>query len=125
MRLVSAPAYDEVDLSASAEELDRLADVVARGEGLFTSSPGSGVLAGVEVNDTPGPGVLVHLDSKRQFLVISGDAVGRAVLADNLRGMASAENGGHLHVEYPGHDYLVEGSLPLVVNSPHGGMPTR
>ncbi|MGC0422722.1 Imm32 family immunity protein [Embleya sp. AB8] len=125
MRLACDPAYEEVDLSASAEELNRLADAVAQGEGLFTSSPGSGVLAGVEVKDTPGPGVLIHLDSEQQFLVISGDSVGRAVLADNLRGMASAGDGGHLHVEYPAHDYLVDGSLPLVVNSPHGGMPTR
>ncbi|MFD8006720.1 Imm32 family immunity protein [Streptomyces mirabilis] len=39
---------------------------------------------------------------------------------------ASAEDGGHLHIDYfPGHFYLAEGSLPLVVNSPHGGMPTR
>ncbi|MFD0263577.1 hypothetical protein ACFVH7_35495 [Kitasatospora indigofera] len=123
MRLVSDPAYDEVDLSASAEELNRLADAVARGEGLLTSSPGSDGLAGIEVRSTPGPRVLVHLDSARQYLVISGDSAGRAVLADNLRETASAEDGGHLHVEYPGHAYLAEGSVPLVVNSPHGGMP--
>ncbi|MFD0350706.1 hypothetical protein ACFQ0M_41185 [Kitasatospora aburaviensis] len=58
--------------------------------------------------------------------MISGDAAARAVLAENLRGMACAEDGGHLHVEYfPDHFYLAEGSLPLVVNSPHGGMPRR
>ncbi len=56
--------------------------------------------------------------------MISGDSAGRAVLADNLRGMASAEDGGHL-VEYPGYDYLVEESRPLAVSSPHGGMPPR
>ncbi|WP_116209288.1 hypothetical protein [Streptomyces olivoreticuli] len=58
MRLVCDPAYDEVDLSASAEELNRLADAVAQGEGLLTSSPGSDGLAGVEAKNTPGPGVL-------------------------------------------------------------------
>ena len=48
------------------------------------------------------------------------------MLADNLLSMASAEDGGHLHVDYfPGHFYLAEGSLSLVVNNPHGGMPTR
>nr|WP_237534324.1 hypothetical protein [Streptomyces sp. SID3343] len=123
--MVSDPAYDEVDLSASAEELNRLADAVALGKGLFTSSPGGDVLAGVEVKNAPGPGVFIGLDSERQVLVISGDSAGRAVLADNLRGMATAEDGGHLHLESPGHDYLVEGSVPLVVNSPHGGMPAR
>ncbi|MFF2118498.1 hypothetical protein ACFVXH_14385 [Kitasatospora sp. NPDC058184] len=120
--------YGEVDLTASAEELNRLADAVAEGKGLLgsTPSPDADALAGIEVKGTAGPGVLVHLDPERQFLVISGDSAGRAVLADNLRGMASAEDGGHLHIDYfPGHFYLAEGSLPLVVNSPHGGMPTR
>lgn len=128
MRLVCDPVYGEVDLTASAEELNRLADAVAEGEGLLSSapSPGSSVLAGIEIKKAAGPGVLVHLDSERQVLVISGDTAGRVVLADNLRGMASAEDGNHLHIDYfPGHFYLVEGSLPLVVNSPHGGMPTR
>jgi hypothetical protein len=83
-------------------------------------------LRGVEVKKTPGPGVLICLDPERQILVISGDSDGRAVLADNLLGMVSAGDGGHLHVDYfPGHFYLAEGSLSLVVNSPHGGMPTR
>ncbi|KOV17659.1 hypothetical protein ADK60_27225 [Streptomyces sp. XY431] len=108
--------------------MNRLAAAVAEGEGLLSSTPsaGSDALAGIEVKKTAGPGVLVHLDSERQVLVISGDSAGRTVLAENLRGMASAEDGGHLHIDYfPGHFYLAEGSLPLVVNSPHGGMPTR
>ncbi|MFF2073248.1 hypothetical protein ACFVXG_00655 [Kitasatospora sp. NPDC058162] len=133
MKLVSDPAYREVEVSGSAEELSRLASAVAKGEGLLgsTSSPGSNVLAGVElagveVRDASGPGVLIHLDSERQVLVISGDSAGRAVLADNLQGMAEAEDGGHLHVDYfPGHFYLAEGSVPLVVSLPHGGMPSR
>jgi hypothetical protein len=128
MRLISDPRYGEVDLSASAEELTRLARAVAQGEGLLrsTSSSGGNALAGVEAERTSGPGVLIRRDAERQILVISGDAAGRAVLAANLREMAEAEDGGHLHIDYfPGHDYLAEGSLPLVVNSPHGGMPTR
>ncbi|MFF5187953.1 hypothetical protein ACFY30_30020 [Streptomyces sp. NPDC000345] len=128
MRLVSDPGYGEVDLSASAEELMHLARAVAQGEGRFssTASPGSNALAGVEVRKTSGPGVLVHRDAERRMLVISGDSAGRAVLAENLQAMATAEDGGHLHIDYfPGHFYLAEGSLPLVVNSPHGGMPAR
>ncbi|WP_233571193.1 hypothetical protein [Nocardiopsis sp. Huas11] len=124
---MSDTACDEVDLKASALELRRLADAVAKGEGLLGArAPTAGALAGVEVERTPGPGVLIHLDSARRILVISGDAAGRAVLADMIRDMASAEDGGHLHIDYyPGHFYLAEGSVPLVVNSPHGGMPTR
>ena len=127
MRLVCDPLLSEVVLMASAEELSRLAGAVADGEGLLssTASPGSD-LAGVEVRKTSGPGVLIRLDLDRQILVISGDGASREVLAGNLLGMASAEDGGHLHVDYfPGHFYLAEGSLSLVVSSPHGGMPTR
>ncbi|MFD7002463.1 hypothetical protein ACFWA5_41000 [Streptomyces mirabilis] len=128
MRVVSDPGSAEVDLSASAEELTWLASAVARGEGLLssTSSPGSDALAGVEVLKSSGPGVLIRRDAERQILVISGDSACRAVLAENLRALATDEDGGHLHIDYfPGHFYLAEGSLPLVVNSPHGGMPTR
>jgi hypothetical protein len=128
VRLVCDPVSSEVDLKASAEELSRLAVAVADGEGVLRSavSPGSNDLAGVEVKKTSGPGVLIRLDPERQILVISGDSAGRAVLADNLLSMASAEDGGHLHVDYfPGHFYLAEGSLSLIINSPHGGMPTR
>ena len=128
MRLVCDPVSSEVDLKASAEELSRLAVAVADGEGVLRSavSPGSNDLAGVEVKKTSGPGVLIRLDPERQILVISGDSAGRAVLADNLLSMASAEGGGHLHVDYfPGHFYLAEGSLSLIINSPHGGMPAH
>ena len=127
MRLVSDPVFGEVDLSASAEELTRLASAVARGEGLLgsTSRAETNGLAGVKVETTPGPGVLIHRDAEQQLLVISGDRAGRAVLAENLRAMATDERGGHLHIDYfPGHFYLAEGSVPLVVNSPHGGMPS-
>lgn len=128
MRLIRDPVLGEVDLTASAEELSRLADAVANGEELLKSTvaPGSNALAGVEVKKASGPGVLIHLDPERQILVVSGDSAGRAVLADNLRGMASAEDGRHLHLDYfPGHFYLADGSVSVVVNSPHGGMPSR
>ncbi|MFE1801539.1 hypothetical protein ACFW9L_36000 [Streptomyces sp. NPDC059517] len=127
MRLVSDPGYAEVELSGSAEELTRLADAVARGEGLLStvSTPGSNELTGAEVLEAPGH-VLIRRDPERQILVISGDSASRAVLAENLLAMATAEDGGHLHIEhFPDHDYLAEGSLALMVSSPHGGMPTR
>ncbi|MCG6498278.1 hypothetical protein [Kitasatospora sp. A2-31] len=120
------PVYGEVDLMASAKELGRLAEAVARRAGLLaaTAAPNRNALMGIEVRATPGPGVLLHHDPERHLLVIGGDAAARAVLAENLRGMAAAGAGGHLHVEYhPDHFYLAEGSLPLVVNSPHAGMP--
>ncbi|WP_328422770.1 hypothetical protein OG470_09440 [Micromonospora sp. NBC_00389] len=40
--------------------------------------------------------------------------------------MADMEDGGHLHVDhFPDHPYLAPGSIPLVVNGPHGGMPVH
>ncbi|MEV0649685.1 hypothetical protein AB0I28_30955 [Phytomonospora sp. NPDC050363] len=122
------PHYGEVDLKATGAELAALAEAVAEGAGFIdaVSSRDDGALAGVEVGATAGPGVRIDLDARRRVLMISGDAEARAVLADNLHGMAVAEDGGHLHVDYfPDHPYLVEGSLPLIVNSPHGGMPRR
>ncbi|MFJ8620620.1 hypothetical protein ACIRD4_33025 [Streptomyces clavifer] len=128
MRLVSDPVFGEVDLTASAEELAGLASAVAEGDGFIGStSPLDGdTVAGVEVRKASGPGIRIKLDASRQVLVISGDPGARAILAANLQSMATGEGGGHLHIDYfPEHPYLVEGSLPIVVNSPHGGMPTR
>jgi hypothetical protein len=120
--------FGEVDLTASAEELTGLAYAVAEGEGFIGStSPLDGdTLAGIEARRASGTGVRIELDASRKVLVISGDPGARAILADNLKAMATAEDGGHLHIDYfPEHPYLVEGSVPIVVNSPHGGMPTR
>ena len=128
MRIVSDPTFGEVDLSATETELARLADLVTAGQGSLTcesepAEPNS--LTAVEVTQTTDPGVRIQVDAARRVLVISGDPGTRAILAANLNGMAQME-GGHLHVDYfPDHPYLAEGSAPLVVNSPHGGMPTR
>lgn len=128
MRLVSDPVFGEVDLTASAEELAGLANAVAAGGGFIgsTSPLDGGTLAGIEARKTSGCGVRIELDASRQVLVISGDPGARAILADNLQAMATAQGGGHIHIGYyPGHPYLVEGSVPIVVNSPRGGMPAR
>ncbi|MEU9979454.1 hypothetical protein [Streptomyces sp. NPDC051014] len=128
MRLVPDPVYGEVDLTASVEELAALADAVAEGEGIIGSAPplDGDTLAGIEVRKTSGPGVRIELDASRQVLVIGGDPGARAMLAADLQHMAAAQDGGHLHIDYfTEHPYLVEGSVPIVVNSPYGGMPAR
>jgi hypothetical protein len=80
----------------------------------------------VEVTGTTGPGSRIDVDASRGVLLITGDPDPRAILAHNIRGMAEMDDGGHLHLEYfPDHFYLAAGSRPLVINSPHGGMPTR
>ncbi|MEU1622441.1 hypothetical protein ABZ479_34760 [Streptomyces sp. NPDC005722] len=128
MRLTVDPVYGEVDLAASAGELTALADAVAAGDGFIgaTAPAGDGFLAGVDVRTAAGAGVRIGVDAARRVLVISGDPGARAVLADELHAMAAATDGGHVHVDhFPDHPYLAEGSVSLVVNSPHGGMPAR
>jgi hypothetical protein len=128
VRLVRDPVFGEVDLTGSADDLTGLASAVARGDGFIgcASLPEGDSLLGIEVRNGPGPGVRIQLDAGGRVLVISGDPVARTILADNLAAMATAEDGGHLHIDYfPEHPYLVEGSLPLAVSSPRGGMPAR
>ena len=129
MRITSDPVFREVVLRGNETELARLADLVAAGEGSLTceSEPAEpNALTAVEVTQMTDPGVRIHVDAARRVLVISGDPAARAILADILNDMAQMEDGGHLHVDYfPDHPYLAAGSVPLVVNSPHGGMPTR
>ncbi|MEV7216459.1 hypothetical protein AB0O31_25630 [Kitasatospora cineracea] len=130
--LVFDPVFEEVELTGSAAELARLAGAVAEGAGFIGSAPVAvpdrETLAGVEVGEAHGPGVAIRLDSPRRVLVISGDPAARARFADNLAAMTAAmadeTGGGHRHVEhFPGHPYLAEGSVPLVVGIPAEGPP--
>ncbi|MFF4185398.1 hypothetical protein ACFYZ9_19580 [Streptomyces sp. NPDC001691] len=58
--------------------------------------------------------------------MVSGDPGAKPIPAANLQGMTTMEDGGRLHIDhFPEHPYLVEGSLPIVVNSAPQGMPTR
>ncbi|MFI6688086.1 hypothetical protein [Streptomyces sp. NPDC050485] len=94
MILMSDPIFGEVELTGAATELARLAGTVAEGEGFISAVSATALdsetLAGVEVRQAPGPGVLIHLDSQRRILVISGDPVARALFAANLDAMTTA-----------------------------------
>ncbi|GAB2814039.1 hypothetical protein GCM10027176_18240 [Actinoallomurus bryophytorum] len=124
MKINYWPATGELDLTATAAELTRLADMIAVGTGSLTCTPET--LVGVKVADSADPGVRIHLDGRREVLLITGGPAARNILAHNIRGVAEMDDGGHLHVDYfPDHPYLLADSLPLVVKSPHGGMPAR
>ncbi|MFG1794839.1 hypothetical protein [Nocardia sp. NPDC049149] len=48
----------------------------------------------------------------------------QALLAEDLCSVGSMMDGGHQHIEYcEDFGYLREDSAPLVLISPHGGMP--
>ncbi|MFB8239619.1 hypothetical protein ACFC58_23995 [Kitasatospora purpeofusca] len=130
MNIVFDPVFDEVELAGSAAELARLVAAVAGGKEFVAADPVAAPdgesLAGVEIEGAPGPGVLIGLDSRRRMLVVSGDPVARTRFADQLAAMTAAmaveAGGGHRHIDYcPGHPYLVEGSVRLVVGMPGVG----
>lgn len=132
VKILLHQATSEIDLSADRVGLSTLAELVVSGTGMMTAEdsfsdvPHQITLTQVHVHATNGQPVLITADASRQILSIAGDPAYLAVLAHNLRGMAEADDGGHLHLDYyPEHPYLAEDSSPLVVNSPHGGMPHR
>lgn len=122
MRLQFPTGFDEGLLSASTQELARVADAVAEGEGFVstTGRPDGKAVLEVEARTTADAGVRLDLDRARRILVITGGLETRGILADNLRAVATVESGGHLHIDYfPDHPYLCAGSVSLVVDSPH------
>ncbi|KOG54858.1 hypothetical protein ADK75_13030 [Streptomyces virginiae] len=132
MQVLFFPESDEVDVSGDATELAGLALVLLTGQGASETTTsteagfGGTALASIEVVGTDGPGVRIAVDPARGALVIEGDRAGLAALADDLRGVAEMDDGGQRHIEYyPDHHYLAADSQPIVVNSPHGGMPLR
>ncbi|WP_415648661.1 hypothetical protein [Stackebrandtia soli] len=132
MRVLFFPNEGGVDVSGGAAELVVLALALVAGEGCVEATAsaepsfGGTELASVQVVGNSGPGVRIRVDLEHRGLLIEGDRQGLTALADNVRSIAEMDDGGHQHIEYfPGHYYLAAGSLAMVVNSPHGGMPTR
>lgn len=68
-------------------------------------------------------GRIVRLIGETGCAVVIGRGL-RVEEFSGLREVGSMTVGGHQHIEYvPQFGYLREGSAPLVLNSPHGGMP--
>jgi len=114
-----------VDITADRADLCRLADLVAGGGEQSLAQPAHPRhLRGVVVEVTQGP-VAVGVDD-RGYLTVRGGAESRSFLADLLRDVAAMDDGGHVHLEHvEGHPHLAPDSVPLILNSPHGGMPRR
>ncbi|MGV9312358.1 Imm32 family immunity protein [Streptomyces sp. NPDC003691] len=132
MRILFFSHEEGVDVSGGAADLLALALALAAGKGgmetTASAEPGFGgtELASVEVVRTGGPGVRIGVDPEQSVLRVEGDQRGLTALGEEIRSIGEMHDGGHRHIEYfPDHYYLAAGSLAMVVNSPHGGMPVR
>ncbi|GAA4591730.1 hypothetical protein GCM10023194_51760 [Planotetraspora phitsanulokensis] len=130
MKILFSTSTGEIDLSADRATLRYLADLLTRGSGSMAAEitpdtmAGQTVLTYVRVHTVDGQSVLVAAAPESRSLSIAGARGTLKLFADNILAIAESNDGGHLHIEfYPDHAYLTEGSAPLVVNSPHGGMP--
>ncbi|MGI5521746.1 Imm32 family immunity protein [Micromonospora sp. CA-259024] len=125
MKLDYYSAAEGVDVASGRADLCHLADLVASG-GELSLAPSAHPrhLRGVVIEAAQGL-VAIAVDD-RSYLTIHGGAESRSLFADLLRDVANMDDGGHIHLEYfEGHHFLAPDSVPLIVNSPHGGMPRR
>jgi hypothetical protein len=130
MKIVFHPTPPEVDVAASAAEYRALSELLRSGHGYQSAELASAdafgriALSRVDVSAVPTGRVRITVEPSRAALIITGDFASLAMLAANLDALATDEEGGHLHIDYfPGHAYLDPTSTPIIVNSPHGGMP--
>jgi hypothetical protein len=114
MHIGHHPPTGELDLTASAAELHDLAALLNSG-----GSAGDGR---VLVVADPGTRLTIGFDETTEVLSFTGDPAHLSLMAENLDEVAEMDDGGHWHVYF---SFLSEDSLPLVVNSPYGGMPGR
>jgi hypothetical protein len=114
MRIGYHPPTGELDLTGTAADLRELATLLDS-----TGRAGDGR---VLVVADPGARLTVGYDETAEVLSFSGDPAHLRLVARNLEEVADMDDGGHWHVYFP---FLSEDSLPLVVNSPYGGMPGR
>jgi len=114
-------ATGETALSGSPDDYTRFARILDGSGGVIELdadadvAPYDSALSTVEVRARDTDGVVISVDGDR--LLIEGPRKLLSVLADIVRdSAASGDPDGHVHIEYfPGHDYLGEGSVPLVI----------
>jgi hypothetical protein len=131
VRILLFPSTGEVEVSADRTGLGDLAALVASGDGAMAGEDTSDLaqaipLTRLRVRTREGEAVMISADTGGRTLTVTGAPGHLGVLAEILGESAAADDGGHIHIEhYPDHPYLGEGSLPLIVNNPAGGMPRR
>ncbi|MEU4334808.1 hypothetical protein AB0F59_09300 [Micromonospora lupini] len=132
MKILFYLTFGYIDLSGTADDYRALAALISAGGGTYAAEHdapdpfGGTALSCVRISTTANSMVLISVDHAGGTLQISGAPAPLAIFASNLESMAADEHGGHLHIEhYPDHPYLGPASADVIVNSPHGGMPTR
>ncbi|RJQ70244.1 hypothetical protein D5S17_29495 [Pseudonocardiaceae bacterium YIM PH 21723] len=113
----------ELEISGDRAELGELAGVLSRGYGELQGEavddlkPYDRSLGLVRVVVREREGVSLEVLEDEETLLIAGTREGLAILGKNVKGLSvSGGQGEHLHIEYfPGHFYLTEDSLPVVV----------
>ncbi|HKS44795.1 MAG TPA: hypothetical protein VJT49_06695 [Amycolatopsis sp.] len=112
----------ETALSGHPDEYLELARMLEAGTGTVgldtgaDPAPYGSVLAAIVVRERDSAAVTISVDDDR--LIVEGPVHLLSVLAGNVRGSAtSGDPEGHAHIEYfPGHYYLGENSVPLVIH---------
>ncbi|MFE3580203.1 Imm32 family immunity protein [Streptomyces vinaceus] len=115
-------ATAELELSGSRAELYAFGRQVRGGLGetalshVADPAPYSRSLARVVFRQADAAEAVISVLADGETLEVRGGPEALAYLAANIEGFAEdGDATGHLHLEYPGHDYLAEESDPLVV----------
>jgi hypothetical protein len=128
MKVLFHPASNMVDLSSDPAGLADLAALFSTGAGMRSSEDGASsngevALTRLIARTTTGR-ILITADEHTRTLTFAGSAQHLNTLAEIVHETAVAADGGHVHIEhYPDHPYLAQGSTPVVLNHPLGGMP--
>ncbi|MCP2329191.1 hypothetical protein HDA40_007698 [Hamadaea flava] len=118
MHVLYAESTGEIELSGTAADLSRLARRLRGREPILLDrrddpAPYDRALSVVTVTLTSGA---VHVSVDGDTLRLEGGGRALELLAANIESVADADDSAyHLHIEYPGDEYVAPTSRPLVV----------
>jgi len=123
-RVIVESHPSEVLVVAERDQLVALADLIVRDpSGVIELPSATAAVAGgitaraIRIVIAAGPGMSVKWSGDE--LVLTGDRAALDIFASNIRNLGHGRIGGsHIHIEYfPGHFYLHDDSVPVVVQA--------